>query len=120
MRFVVRRQRLEEAAMKYLMLVCVDPSIQPDTNRQEIEAWFERAGSARLIGNQLVDPPEATTIRVRGGKTLVTDGPFAETKEYVAGFDVLECDSFEEALAIVEAHPVARFGAIELRAFHEG
>jgi hypothetical protein len=106
--------------VKYLMLVCVDPSLTPDTNREEIEAWLDRVGDKRLIGEQLVDPPDGVTVRVRGGKPLVTDGPFAETKELIAGFDVVDCETQEEAIAFAQAHPVARFGAIELRAFHEG
>jgi hypothetical protein len=103
--------------MKYLMLVCVDPSIEPDVQAGETDAWVERAGSARQAGNALCPPSDGWTIRLRGGKPFVTDGPFAETKEFIAGFDLLECDSDEEALAIAAAHPVARFGAIEVRRF---
>lgn len=103
--------------MKYLMLVCVDPTIEPDVAPDETDAWVERAAAARTLGNALVEPAAGWTIRLRGGKPFVTDGPFAETKEFIAGFDVLECDSDEEALAIAAAHPVARFGAIEVRAF---
>ncbi len=107
--------------MKYLMLVCAEPD-ENDENRvtlDEIEAWFERAGASRLVGSPLVDPSEAWTIRLRGGKPFVTDGPFAETKEVIAGFDLLECDSDEQALEIASAHPVATFGAIELRRLDE-
>ncbi|HEY3962751.1 MAG TPA: YciI family protein [Gaiellaceae bacterium] len=103
--------------MKYLMLVCVDPAIEHDENAGNVDDWFERAGSARLLGNALQSPSDGWTIRVRGGKPFVTDGPFAETKEFVAGFDILECDSPEEAREIAAAHPVAKFGAIEVRAF---
>ena len=56
-------------------------------------------------------------VRVRGGKPFVTDGPFAETKELIAGFDVLECSSLEEAVDIASRHPVAAFGAIDVREF---
>jgi hypothetical protein len=52
---------------------------------------------------------------VRDGKTTVTDGPFTETKEAVGGFDLLECDSFEEAVEIAASHPVAQNGTIEVR-----
>jgi hypothetical protein len=103
--------------MKYLMLVCVDPSIEPDVQAGETDVWIERAGGARQFGNELCAPADAWTVRLRGGKPFVTDGPFAETKEFVAGFDLLECESDEEAQAIAAAHPVARFGAIELRRF---
>ena len=103
--------------MKYLFLVCVDPSIEPNEEPGAIDAWIERAGSGRLIGNALRGPSSATTVRVRRRERLVTDGPFAETKEIVVGFDVIECESQEEAVELAAAHPVAQFGSIEVRAF---
>jgi len=57
------------------------------------------------------------TVRVRGGEALISDGPFAETKEQIGGFDILECASLDEALEVAGKHPVARFGAIDLRPF---
>lgn len=105
--------------MKYLLLVCVDPSIEPTEKPGQIDAWLDRLGERRLIGDQLVGPSSAATVRVREGKPLVTDGPFAETKEIVVGFDVVECDSRDEVLEIAAAHPVAAFGAIEVRAFYD-
>ncbi len=105
--------------MRYLMLVCVDPSLEADATPEETDAWVESVGSARLDGNALRSPREAVTVRVRRSERLDTDGPFAETKEFVAGFDILECESREEALEIAAAHPVARFGAIEVREFWE-
>ena len=106
--------------MKYLLLICVDPSIEPDEEPGEIEAWLERLGDDRLIGNALRGPRSAATVRVRRRERLVTDGPFAETKEFVAGFDVIDCDSLEEALDVAAAHPVAKFGAVEVREFWTG
>ena len=70
-----------------------------------------------MFGNQLRPQEEAQVVRLRGGKPFVTDGPFAETKEQIAGFDVLECDSLEEAVEIASRHPVAEFGAIDVREF---
>ncbi len=104
--------------MKYLMLVCVDPSVEvPPEQGEKLERWLAVAEGARQLGNQLRPQEEAKVIRVRGGKPFVTDGPFAETKELIAGFDVLECDSLEEAVEIAAQHPVAEFGAIDVRAF---
>jgi hypothetical protein len=57
------------------------------------------------------------TVRVRGDEVLVFDGPFAETKEQIGGFDVLECASLDEAIEVAGKHPVARFGAIDVRPF---
>src|SRR5581483_4302135 len=98
-------------AVQYLLLICLDPSLQPDGLAGEIEAWLDRVGEQRLAGGPLQPARTATTARVRGGARLLTDGPFAETKELVAGFDVIECDSREEAIDIAATHPVTKFGA---------
>ena len=58
-------------------------------------------------------------MRIRKGGTLVTDGPFAEAHEAIAGFDILECASIEEAVAIALEHPMAREGVIEVRPFYD-
>ena len=65
-------------------------------------------------------PETAATVRVRDGETLVTDGPFAETKEFVAGFDVLECADLDEAIEVAAKHPSSWFQAIEIRPFWTG
>ena len=67
------------------------------------------------MGDQLAPPRRGRSVRVRDGKALVTDGPFAETKEAVGGFDILDCDSLEEAVEIAAEHPVAHLGTIEVR-----
>jgi hypothetical protein len=113
--------------VKYLLFVCWDVERMnarevPDrTAEPEVEEesfpWLDglRARNAWLIGDQLAPPRRARTVRVRDGKLVVTDGPFAETKEAVGGFDVIECGSLEEAVEIAAAHPVAEFGTIEVR-----
>jgi hypothetical protein len=111
--------------MKYLMLVCwdaekMDAQTEPDPNEnaeEESFPWLDdlRARGIWVTGDQLVPPRRACCVRVRDGKTLVTDGPFAETKEAVGGFDILECDSLEEAVEIAAGHPVAGVGTIEVR-----
>jgi hypothetical protein len=79
--------------------------------------WVDdlEARGNRLTGDQLAPPRRARSVRVRAGKKLITDGPFAETKETVGGFDLLECESLEEAIEIAAAHPVAGAGTIEVR-----
>src|SRR6478609_5957609 len=104
--------------MKYLMLVVVDPALE-DTEEAPItiEQWVDEtygAGKA-TDGDRLRPPADAKTVRRRGGKVLVTDGPFAETHEWIAGFDILEADSLEEAVEIASRHPMATSGIIELR-----
>jgi hypothetical protein len=70
-----------------------------------------------VTGDQLAPPRRARSVRVRDGKTMVTDGPFAETKEAVGGFDIIEAGSLEEAVEIAAGHPVAQIGTIEVRPF---
>jgi hypothetical protein len=109
--------------MRYLLLICVDPGIEPPADMPDIEAWFteiERRGATRVLGDQLDGPGDARSVRVRGGSIVTTDGPFAETKEFVAGFDVLDCDSLETAVALAAQHPVAQFGTVEVRRFWKG
>lgn len=112
--------------MKYLLLVCWDaermnaqdepePGVPPKEDKGF--PWLDdlQARGIWLTGDQLAPPRRAQTVRVRGGKTLVTDGPFVETKEALGGFDLIECDSFEEAVEIASGHPIAEFGTIEVR-----
>ena len=69
------------------------------------------------MGNVLAPTSAATTVRVRNGELLVSDGPFAETKEVIVGFDLLECADLDEAIEVARAHPMARDGRLELRPF---
>ncbi|HTU30747.1 MAG TPA: YciI family protein [Solirubrobacteraceae bacterium] len=105
--------------MKYLLMICAGEDREASTPRMGIDQWVEesdRAGT-RLLGRPL-DPPEtAATVRVRGGETLLSDGPFAEAKEYVAGFDIVDCADLDEAIELAANHPVAAFGAVEVRPF---
>jgi hypothetical protein len=71
-------------------------------------------------GQELAGVQDATTIRVRGGEVVIADGPFAEAKELIAGFDILDCADLDEAIEVAAKHPVARLGALELRPFAEG
>jgi hypothetical protein len=115
----------KEATMKYMMLICwdaerMDAQTEPDpTEPREEERfpWLDdvQARGIWVAGDQLAPPRRARSIRVRGGKALVTDGPFAETKEVVGGFDIIECGSLEEAVEIASGHPAAENGTIEVR-----
>jgi hypothetical protein len=111
--------------MKYLMFVAADPDAPAEvdeTGTVPIEEWVEKndAAGTRLLGERLRPAASATVVRRRGGKVLVTEGPFAETHEWIVGFDVLECADLDEAIAIAAAHPMAAAGRLELRAFWEG
>lgn len=104
--------------MQFLMLVCVDnPRVAPRETEGDVEDWVTTmdARGARLAGDRLAPEFESRAVRVRGGKTLVTDGPFLETKEALAGFDLLECRDLAEAIEIAAAHPAAQHLVMELR-----
>jgi len=73
-----------------------------------------------LTGSPLAAARKATTVQVKGGEVLRSDGPFAETKELVGGFEVLDCASLDEAIDLVSRHPVAEYGCIELREIRPG
>jgi hypothetical protein len=106
--------------MKYMMFVCTDTEPETDQSRvPDIQEWVSELQSSgkHVIGERLAPETTATTVRVRGGELLITDGPFAETKEVIAGFDVLECADLDEAIEIARKHPMAYNGRIELRAF---
>jgi hypothetical protein len=81
---------------------------------------FAAVAAAKLVsGAELAPTRASTTVRVRDGQTVVTDGPFAETKEVVGGFYLLDCASLEEAAGLASQLAEARTGAIELRAGRE-
>ena len=81
-------------------------------------AFAEQAAEAGALvdGFELRPAATATTVRVRDGETLVSDGPFAETREQLGGFFVLECPSMEDAVALARRLPAAEHGAVEVRA----
>ncbi len=106
--------------MRYMMFVATDP--EPDTDPSaipDVEEWVETNDTrgTRVLGDRLRPVSDATTVRVRAGQLLVTDGPFAESKEWIVGFDILECDNLDQAIEIAAAHPMAYAGRLELRPF---
>jgi hypothetical protein len=110
--------------MKYMLLICVDPDIvqahrEKPLNLPDIHEWVADLDrrQVRLDGNPLQEPADATTVRVRDGSTLVADGPFAETKEHIAGYDIIDCADLDEAIEIATRHPCAHLGAVEVRPF---
>ena len=109
--------------MKYMMFVVADPAAaaeaEPYDGELTIEEWVADADGRgkRVTGERLRGVEDATTVRVSKGEVLVTDGPFTESKEWIAGFDILECDDLDEAIEIAARHPMARHGRLELRPF---
>ena len=88
-----------------------------DTLNNECMAFGEtRVGNVERLGGEALQPTHtATTVRVRNGKTTTTDGPFAETKEQLAGFYAIEAKDLDEAILFASRIPPARYGTIEVR-----
>jgi hypothetical protein len=111
--------------MKYLLFVGADGRPAPEdlaVMQREIPGWVtEMEGrGVRLAGRALDLPHTAATVRVRDTQTLVTDGPFAETKEFIAGFDLVECADLDEVIEVAAKGPVSWFMTIEIRPFSDG
>src|SRR6266540_368224 len=105
--------------MKYILLIYADASEAPDYTPEQrqaaMQAWFAYGAQAEaagvLVSNEGLHPvADATTVRVRNGKTLTTDGPFAETHEQLGGYYVLDCKDLDEALRWAEKIPTAKYG----------
>jgi len=105
--------------MKYMMLICVDRDMKDDNGGITIEQWLDEVEGKRLHGDALRPTSDAPTVRTRGDEVLLSDGPFAETREFVAGYDVIDCADLDEAIRIASRHPCARIGAVEVRPFRE-
>lgn len=110
--------------MQFLMLVYTDTNLLDAIHEGEYDTLMrgclehadELRAEGKLLGSQQLEPATtARTIRTRNGRTSVIDGPFAETKEMLAGFNILEADSFEEAVRIASEFPWSRTGSIEVR-----
>ncbi|TDB75485.1 YciI family protein [Micromonospora sp. KC723] len=108
--------------MRYMMLICEDESVafteeEDRATMAAIDAWVQEMNdrNVRVQGNRLRPVSDATTIKVRDGEVLLADGPFAEAKEQIAGFDIIDCANLDEAIEVAAKHPVAAFGTIEVR-----
>jgi hypothetical protein len=110
--------------MQYLLLIHDDPQLWGDMSEDERNAYFgEYMGYTQALvdagiwvgGNQLQGTDTATVVRVRDGETLTTDGPFAETKEQLAGYYLIEVETLDDALDWAARIPSARIGTIEVR-----
>ena len=121
--------------MKYLLLMYSDETIVSKYTQEDFQAaasmqpelsglaktWAEFAqeisASGALISNSGLAPvANATTVRVRKGKTMITDGPFAETHEQLGGYFLIDCQDLDEAIRWAEKIPTAQYGSIEIRA----
>jgi hypothetical protein len=110
--------------MKYMLIHCIDEAAERSGDPERrvpgapvIESWIiQMEGRGVLLhGDRLRYVSDATTVRVRDRELLVSDGPFAETKEQVAGYDVIDCADLDEAIEVASKHPTAWYGTIEVR-----
>jgi hypothetical protein len=110
--------------VKYMAIIYNDESLYANATPEQIGAIFaahgelgEAAGKAGVMlgGDGLQPSGTATTVRVRDGERLLTDGPYAETKEQLGGFYMFECKDLDEALAWAARIPEAKTGSIEVR-----
>lgn len=113
--------------MKYLLLVYLDETWEKRSLPERQEAYWGQVRATEelprgqyLGGNPLHPTSTATTVRVREGKRLLTDGPFAETREYLGGYMLIDVENLDEALAFAARGPLARVGTIEVRPVREG
>lgn len=110
--------------MKYLLMIMFNPTTWDDLSEDERQNVFrahgEFIGKIRESGEwvdtaALTDPSQSVTVKVRDGAPIVTDGPFAEAKEYLAGYYVVDCESRDRAIELGGMLPEAKFAAIEVR-----
>jgi hypothetical protein len=113
--------RFSETTMKYLCLVYMDERRLEEIDDNECMACGDalRQSGKMIAGQALQSVQTATTVRVRNGRVSVTDGPFAETKEQLAGFYMIEAKDLNEAIQVATRIPPARVGSIEVRPVRE-
>ena len=113
--------------MKYMLLMYADESKAPKTPEEQQAAgpaWYAfgkeaEAAGVLLSSNGLSSVTDATTVRVRDGKTLTADGPFAETHEQLGGYYLLDCKDLDEAIGWAAKIPSATYGSIEVRPLNQ-
>jgi len=114
--------------MRYLLLICTDETAdmamspaEAGTQMAEYAAFGEEMGQRGVLlgGERLRPTTDATTVRVRDGETLTFDGPFAETKEQMGGYYMVDCKDLDEAIEVAAKIPAARKGTIEVRPIWE-
>ena len=114
--------------MRYALLICNEEKLRAGRSAEEnsmIQKQYQEFGDemgARgvLLGVERLRPTtDATTVRVRDGEVLLSDGPFAETKEQMGGFYIVDCKDLDEAVEVASKVPAARWGSIEVRPIWE-
>ena len=114
--------------MRYALLICTDESameaVSPEEAQESMQkylAFGEEMGRRGVLqgGERLRPTTDATTVRVRDGEVVTSDGPFAETKEQIGGFYLVDCKDLDEAIEVASKIPGAHVGTIEVRPIWE-
>jgi hypothetical protein len=122
-------KRTREVHVKYLLLIYADEQgfeTMGDDQRQAVYKEYDEfandlASKGQMVGgDELAPTTSATTVRVRDGERLVTDGPFAETKEQLGGYFLVDVEDLDAAIEAASRIPTARTGSIEVRPVHDG
>ena len=106
--------------MKYMALIYTDPALTPEMGDSMNQAYFAlnqqmKAAGVMVAGDALHPTSTATSVRVRGGKVETMDGPFAETREHLGGYYILDCADLDQALHWAAQIPGAAYGTVEVR-----
>jgi hypothetical protein len=114
--------------MRYALLICTEEKAMLEATPDQAQAmnaaymaWGETMGARGVLqgGERLYPTTDATTVRVRDGEVLTSDGPFAETKEQMGGFYLVDCKDLDEAIEVAAKIPGASHGSIEVRPIWE-
>ncbi len=126
---IARDAEVEEAPVKYMLMICRDEPAWDKLSVSERQQIYEEirvlsqelASRGQYLGGSPLHPSSsATSVRVRDGKRLVTDGPFAETREQLGGYMLIDVTDLDEAIAVAARIPLARTSTIEVRPVREG
>ncbi len=110
--------------MKYMLLIYADqtqmPDYTPEEQKMAVQAWVSAVQEMQdagvlLYNDGLAPASSATTVRIRSGRTIIGDGPFAETHEQLGGYVMLDCHDLDEAIGWATKLPGAKFGTVEVR-----
>ena len=114
--------------MKYMLLCYNDGRALEEAGEAALQAAMEEAvrltheldATGKYVSASPLQPTStATSVRVRAGKAMITDGPFAETREHLGGYYIIHADNLDEAIGIAARHPGARYGTVEIRPIRE-
>jgi hypothetical protein len=106
--------------VKFMLFICTDSTVAHFREAAgALQAWLAEGEERgiRVEGQRLRPPTDAKLLRVREEELIVSDGPFTESKEWIGGYDILDCKDLAEAIDFASRHPMARSGQIEIRPF---